>query len=279
MKTVVVFSGAGLSQESGIPTFRDSNGLWHNHKVEDVASQDGWHRNKQLVLDFYKQRFENIKACEPNSAHKALARLQEKYHVVNITMNIDDLLERAGCTDVLHLHGAINQKKCEWHKNITTLDGDTNFTCDYLTTQDKPIDFEERCPKCNGNLRPNVVWFGEAVSEMNYKHLAELVREVKYNEGTFICVGTSGLVYPASYLISFFAQVDNKYIIDPKPQKIADYNLLKGNAGEQLPLLVDALLDNRQIPQEKPVSKKDDEMKEFLKTVEKLGENLGKKMN
>ena len=278
MKTVVVFSGAGLSQESGIPTFRDSNGLWENHKVEDVASQDGWARNKQMVLNFYKQRFEGVKACEPNAAHKALARLQDKYHVVNVTMNIDDLLERAGCTDVLHLHGAINQKKCEWHKNITVLDGDTHFTCDYLTTQDKPVTLDEKCPKCNGNLRPHVVWFGEAVSEMNYDHLAKLVKEVKYNDGTFICVGTSGLVYPASYLISFFAQVENKYIIDPKPQKVADYTLLKGKAGEQLPLLVDALLEGKQLNQKTSVDRKDDQMAEFLKEVEKLGDYLGKKV-
>lgn len=97
--TIVTFSGAGLSRESGIPTFRDSiDGLWHNHKIEDVADPDGWKRDKKLVLEFYQHRWENIKSCQPNEGHKALARLEEKYNVVNITQNIDDLLERAGCS-------------------------------------------------------------------------------------------------------------------------------------------------------------------------------------
>ena len=108
-KNIVIFSGAGLSKESGIPTFRDSNGLWHNHNVSDVADHDGWFRNPKLVLDFYKERFENIKKCEPNDAHKAIASLQDKFNVINITQNIDDLLERAGCENVWHLHGSINK--------------------------------------------------------------------------------------------------------------------------------------------------------------------------
>lgn len=261
-KTIVVFSGAGLSQESGIPTFRDSNGLWHSHRVEDVASQDGWISNPELVLNFYEQRFKGVKSCEPSAAHKALASLEEKFNVINITQNIDDLLERAGCTNITHLHGVINERKCEWHKNITVLDGDMNFTCDYLASHDAPVKLGEKCPKCDGQLRPNVVWFGEAVS-MDYDYLSELAKEVKYNDGTFICVGTSAQVYPASYLISYFSQVKNKYIVDLKPQKVSDYTLLKGMAGEQLTLLAEALLDGRQLLTEiKP--KVDDELAKFM---------------
>lgn len=241
MKTIVVFSGAGLSAESGVPTFRDSNGLWENHRVEDVASQDGWRSNPQLVLDFYEQRFHGIRKCEPNAAHLAIAKLQEKYNVVNITQNIDDLLERAGCQNVQHIHGSAFSRKCEWHKNITVLDGDINFDCDYEADQDSPVKLGDKCPKCDGQLRPSVVWFGEAV-DMKYEPMAELVKEVKYNDGIFICVGTSAQVYPAAYLISFFAQAPNKYIVDLKPQKVGDYTLLEGKAGEVLPGLVDTLL-------------------------------------
>jgi len=104
-KTVVVFSGAGLSAESGIPTFRDSNGLWENHRVEDVASPSGWRRDPALVLRFYDLRFYGVQAAQPNEAHRSIARLQSRFNVLNITQNIDDLLERAGCENVVHLHG------------------------------------------------------------------------------------------------------------------------------------------------------------------------------
>lgn len=237
----VVFSGAGLSAESGIPTFRDSNGLWENHRVEDVASPEGWERDKQTVLDFYAQRYHSVKSAEPNAAHLAIAKLQEKFNVVNITQNIDDLLERAGCTNIRHIHGSINFKKCEWHNNTVVLDGDTRYTCDYRTEMTAPIEMGDLCPKCGGQMRPDVVWFGEVV-DMPYNAMEELVREVKYNNGVFICVGTSAQVYPAGYLISFFSQVKRKYIVDMKPQRVCDYVLLKGKAGEQLPILVEQLL-------------------------------------
>lgn len=242
-RTVVIFSGAGLSAESGVPTFRDSNGLWEQHKVEDVASQDGWKRDNQLVLKFYEARFHGIKSVEPNAAHKAIARLQDKFEVINITQNIDDLLERAGCTNVRHLHGTITRRKCEWHKDISNLDGDTNFVCDYKADQSAPVVLGELCPKCGGQLRPDVVWFGEAV-DMPYNYMRDLCKEVKYNNGVFICVGTSAQVYPAAYLISFFSQVKNKYIVDKKPIRVADYVLLEGLAGEQISNLVDKLMND-----------------------------------
>jgi len=242
MRTVVVFSGAGLSAESGIPTFRDSDGLWENHKIEDVASPEGWDRDPELVLQFYEQRFHGIKQAEPNIAHRAIAKLEEKFKVINITQNIDDLLERAGCTNVEHVHGCINQMKCERHYNITNLDGDTNYQCSYLATQAKPVVMGDSCPVCGCQLRPHVVWFGEAV-DLGYDKIADLVREVKYNDGVFICVGTSAEVAPASLLIPFFSQVQNKYIVNLKTWPISDYELREGPASEQLPKLVEELLD------------------------------------
>jgi NAD-dependent deacetylase len=242
MRTIVIFSGAGLSAESGIPTFRDSNGLWENHKVEDVASQEGWERDRQLVLNFYAQRFNSVRKVEPNEAHRSIARLQSQFNVINITQNIDDLLERAGCTNVRHLHGSVNRRKCQWHKDTTVLDGDINFKCDYKIEQTEPVKEGDLCPKCGGQLRPDVVWFGEAV-DMPYEYCAGLVKEVKYNNGVFICIGTSIQVQPAASLVPFFSQVKNKYIIDRKPFKVADYELLAGNASEQMKILADKLLE------------------------------------
>jgi NAD-dependent deacetylase len=241
MRTIVVFSGAGLSAESGVPTFRDSNGLWENHKVEDVAHPSGWAKNKELVLEFYRQRFEGCKKCEPNAAHKAIAKLQEKFNVVNITQNIDDLLERAGCVLVRHMHGSINLRKCEWHKSCCMLDGDTKYTCLFAEEHKEAVKPGDKCMMCGGQMRPDVVWFDEPVL-FNFEQVRELVKEVKYNDGVFICVGTSAQVYPAAALIPLFAQVKNKYIIDPNPKRIADYTLLTGKAGEELPKLAEKLL-------------------------------------
>src|SRR5271156_1295982 len=156
-KYLVIFSGAGLSKESGVPTFRDAkDGLWENYRIEEVASQAGWQRDKKLVLEFYAARMANIRTSQPNEAHKAIARLQEKYHVLNITQNIDDLLERAGCEHVWHLHGGINSRKCERHLSI----GIDHFLCDYSAAQVEPVRLGELCPKCEGQLRPDIVWFG-----------------------------------------------------------------------------------------------------------------------
>jgi NAD-dependent deacetylase len=243
MRTIVTFSGAGLSAESGIPTFRDSDGLWENHKIEDVASPEGWNRNKELVLKFYEQRFVGIKNSEPNAAHKALAKLEEKFNVINVTQNIDDLLERAGCSNVEHVHGRIDMMKCECHQGISNLDGDTNYTCTYLTAQFKPVVLGDLCPACGGQLRPHVVWFGEAV-DLGYNKIADLVREVKYNDGVFICIGTSANVAPASLLVPFFAQVPKKYIVNLKTWPIADYDLREGPATVEVPKLVEELMED-----------------------------------
>jgi len=237
-RTVVVFSGAGLSAESGIPTFRDSNGLWESHRVEDVASPDGWRRAPALVLRFYELRFRAAQAAPPNEAHRSIARLQAKFNVLNITQNIDDLLERAGCERVAHLHGLITRRKCEFHRDIF---GDGDYTCDFKVHQDIPVKLGDLCPKCGGQLRPDVVWFGEAV-DLDFRQLSLLVDELERHDGVFICVGTSAQVQPASHLIPLFSSVNSKYIIDVKTRSTGDYTLLEGPATAMMKKLVDKLM-------------------------------------
>lgn len=241
MRTVVVFSGAGMSADSGIPTFRGTDGLWEQHKVEDVADYNAWWKDKELVLRFYDERYRKYSGCKPHEGHYALAKLEDKFNVIHVTQNIDNLLEQAGCTNVIHLHGQIHSKKCEWHKDISTLDGDTRHTCDYKDQMDEPVKVGDLCPKCGSQLRPDVVWFNEAV-HLDHQEMTDWVREVKCNNGVFICCGTSVQVYPAGYLVSFFSQVKNKYIVDPNPQRVVDYTLIEGTAKEKLPELVDQLL-------------------------------------
>ena len=223
-KRLVVFSGAGLSAESGIPTFRDSNGLWENHKVEDVAHPKGWEEDPELVLNFYKQRFIGVSESEPNDAHKAIADMQDRYNVVNFTQNIDDLLERAGCTDVRHMHGSLFRKKCEYYNP-----GD----CDYTGECTEPIKLGDKCPDCGRQLRPDIVWFTEAV-QYDFQDIIDLRREIKLEDGVFICVGTSGNVHPAAQLIDFFGQerVKNKYIVNLETKSFEgwDYDLIEGPA-------------------------------------------------
>lgn len=237
-KTVVVFSGAGLSAESGIPTFRDSNGLWENHRVEDVASPGGWRRDPALVLNFYELRFHAVRAAQPNQAHASIARLQSKFNVLNITQNIDDLLERAGCENVAHLHGLITRRKCEFHRDIFC---DGRFRCDFKADQDAPVKLGDVCPKCGGQLRPDVVWFGEAVN-FDFGRLSLLVEELDRNDGVFICVGTSAQVTPASHLVPIFAPVKAKYIIDLRARPTGDYTLLEGPATAMMKKLAGELL-------------------------------------
>lgn len=235
MKTIVTFSGAGLSQESGIPTFRDSNGLWHNHKVEEIANHDAWPRNKDLMLEFYKQRLLNVNSVEPNAGHKALASLESKYKVINITQNIDNLLERAGCSSVWHLHGSIYSRKCEFHKDI----GDSKYQCDYRKPQTEPVKDGDICPKCGGHMRPDVVWFGEAV-DLKAEYLVELAKECF----AFIGIGTSAQVYPAANLINIFKNSQKKYFVDPNPPlRLQSFTRLAGTACEHLPVVAKELLE------------------------------------
>lgn len=194
---IVVLTGAGMSAESGINTFRDSNGLWEGHDVMEVASPQGWNTNQNLVLDFYNQRRKQLLEVNPNEAHKILADLEKIHSVTIITQNVDDLHERAGSSNVLHLHGellkvrstAINTTVLEWKKDLIIGD---------------------KC-KDGHQLRPHIVWFGEEVPEMNTA--IKIVQKAKI----LIIVGTSMQVYPAASLLQFASPSIKIFFIDPKP--------------------------------------------------------------
>ncbi|MGA7162040.1 MAG: Sir2 family NAD-dependent protein deacetylase [Bacteroidota bacterium] len=238
MKTIVVFSGAGLSAESGIPTFRDAGGLWEQHRVEDVASPEGWERDRLLVLNFYEQRFLRSFQCRPNPAHESIAELRSHFDVVNITQNIDTLLERAGSKNVWHLHGRIDFQKCELHYSIPAYP-DSSYSCDYRAQIASPTKLGDRCPKCGSQLRPDVVWFGEAV-DMRQEYLEGLVKTTEI----FIGVGTSAQVYPAAGLLPLFRGARQKFFIDPHPayELLNGFEVLTGTATERIPALAKELL-------------------------------------
>jgi len=244
MRKIVVFSGAGLSAESGIPTFRDSGGLWEGHSVEEVATPEGWSQNKKLVLDFYDQRLENIQACSPNPAHYALAELEDEFDVVHITQNIDDLLERAGCSHVKHVHGSIHSVICENHESKENWS--TNNSCNYRS-KNAPAKLGDKCPECQGQLRPDVVWFGEPVDMPNY-FIRNLFHEIKHEDGIFIAIGTSGQVYPAALLIPFGSQVPHRYLINKDPMaRVSSYDNRIGSASEEMKKLANELLESHSV--------------------------------
>jgi NAD-dependent deacetylase len=197
-KHLVVFSGAGMSAESGIQTFRDNNGLWANYKIEEVATLDAWKRNPELVQDFYNQRRKQIIACNPNKAHFLIKDLEALYRVTVITQNIDDLHERAGSSKVLHLHGNIMQSKSSGPNQEDV----------YYPIQDWELRRTDLCPE-GYPLRPHVVWFGEPVPM--YDKAVELIT----NADILIVIGTSLQVYPAAGIIYYTPQKCRKYVIDP----------------------------------------------------------------
>lgn len=202
MKKLVVLSGAGISQESGISTFRDSNGLWENHKIEDVASPEGWRRNRTLVLEFYNQRRKQLLNCIPNKAHEILVELEELFDVEIITQNVDDLHERAGSKKILHLHG-------ELMKSRSTLDEKLIYNMN--TWELKLGDTCER----GSQLRPHIVWFGEMVPNM--VPAAKLAEQADI----FLIIGTSLAVYPANQLIDYVPESATVFIIDPNIPEVS----------------------------------------------------------
>ena len=192
---LVVLTGAGISAESGIKTFRDSGGLWENHRVEDVASPEGWHNDRALVLNFYNERRKQLLECKPNRAHYALAELQTKFDVTIITQNVDDLHERAGSSKVLHLHG-------ELLKMRSSVDEHLVYDCRHDILEG------DKCER-GSQLRPHIVWFGEAVPMMD--EAIPVVRQADI----FIVVGTSLVVYPAAGLVNYTNYETPKWLIDP----------------------------------------------------------------
>jgi NAD-dependent deacetylase len=202
-KKLVVLTGAGISAESGIKTFRDAGGLWEGHNVSDVATPEGWFKNPKLVLDFYNQRRRELHEVQPNLGHQILAELEEDFEVEIITQNVDNLHEKAGSSSVLHLHGEL--LKVRSTKN-------SNFILDWQTDLNLG-DFD-----VNGNqLRPHIVWFGEEVPA-----LEEAVIIVE-KAAILIIIGTSLQVYPAASLMNFADATIPVFYIDPKPAEI--YNL------------------------------------------------------
>lgn len=225
-KQITILSGAGISAESGISTFRDANGLWENHRIEDVATPQAWEANPELVLEFYNRRRKQLYEVEPNAAHFAISRLQEKFEVQVITQNIDDLHERAGNNSVVHLHGQLKQVRS---------------TAPPFTVYDLEgweLLLGDKCE--NGHqLRPHVVWFGEEVPNMM------LAAKIVSAADAVIIVGTSLNVYPAAGLYQCAKPNTPIWIIDPNADALqypASVTAINEKAGAALPRLVDSLL-------------------------------------
>jgi len=199
-KHIVVLTGAGISAESGLKTFRDSDGLWNGYDVYEVASPEGWQKNPKLVLDFYNDRRKDVAAAKPNAAHLGLAALEKDFDVTIITQNIDDLHERAGSIKIIHLHGQIFlMRSVQSEKKLYPIMGDINMG-----------DLAED----GGQLRPHIVWFGEAVPMM------DIAVNIMYDCDYFVVVGTSLQVYPAASLLQYAPPYLPKFIIDKKIPEI-----------------------------------------------------------
>jgi NAD-dependent deacetylase len=197
MKKIAILTGAGVSAESGIATFRDSNGLWENHRVEDVASPEGFAHDPELVLNFYNQRRAQLHTVKPNVGHQRIAALEENYDITVITQNIDDLHERAGSTNIIHLHGELlKARPAEGDGFIVDWPGDINLG----DTNDEGV-----------QMRPHIVWFGEDVPEI------ENAARVVLQANLIIIVGTSMQVYPAAGLVGYADNTIPVIYIDPKP--------------------------------------------------------------
>jgi NAD-dependent deacetylase len=197
MKKIVVFTGAGISKESGIETFRDHNGLWESHKIEDVASYVGWKKNRELVLDFYNKRRNQLKSVEPNDAHLITKELELYFDVTVVTQNVDDLHERAQSSNIIHLHGQLK-------KSRSTVDNKLVYDCE------NDIKIGDRCEK-NSQLRPHIVWFGENLFEEDLNNAIKAFKSADI----IIIVGTSMVVQPANKLHLHTKDNCDIYYVDP----------------------------------------------------------------
>ncbi|NLE35299.1 MAG: NAD-dependent deacylase [Bacteroidales bacterium] len=201
MKKLVILTGAGMSAESGIKTFRDSGGLWEQYNVEEVASIDGWYRNPEQVQRFYNERRRQLEKAAPNDGHKGLVALEELYDVHIITQNVDDLHERAGSSNVLHLHGLLTQARSSKNPDRIIDIGYRDISPGEKADDGSP-------------LRPDIVWFGEAVPAM--EHAADIASQADL----FAVIGTSLNVYPAAGLIHYVPVTTPLFLIDPKPVSV-----------------------------------------------------------
>lgn len=221
-----MLTGAGMSAESGIKTFRDNDGLWNNYRVEEVATPEAWAANMEIVLEFYNQRRKQLLECSPNPAHFALVQLEDKYDVRIITQNVDDLHERAGSSNVLHLHGELKKVR-------STADPQLVFELDGWE-----LKAGDTCPK-GSQLRPHIVWFGEAVPNIT------VASEIAATADILIVIGTSMQVYPAAGLVHYAPHESMKYYIDPAAadnSMLAKLTVIREKAGKAVPELVEILL-------------------------------------
>ncbi len=201
MKKLIVLTGAGISAESGIKTFRDSGGLWEGHRVEDVATPEGWRNDPLMVLEFYNQRRKQAVDVKPNRGHEILAELEQHFDVTIITQNVDNLHERAGSSNVIHLHGSLFESRST--KNPALIYPITGWE----------LKWGDVC-ELGSQLRPNIVWFGEAVP------MIEVAANIASGADVFLVVGTSMVVYPAAGLIDYVPDRVKKYVVDPKKPDI-----------------------------------------------------------
>lgn len=220
---IAVLTGAGVSAESGIKTFRDSDGLWEGHDVMEVASPEGFERNPAVVLDFYNQRRRQLLTVKPNAAHIALAELEKIHDVTIITQNVDDLHERAGSTNVIHLHGELLKVR-------------STFDEDLVLDWKEDLNLGHYCEH-NHQLRPHIVWFGEMVP------MIEVAAEVVEKADAVIIVGTSMQVYPAAGLVQYAKSNAHIYFVDPKPSisESRRITIFAENASIGIPKVVELL--------------------------------------
>jgi NAD-dependent deacetylase len=223
MKKIVILSGAGISADSGLKTFRDMGGLWENYKIEEVATPEGWAQNPALVLDFYNQRRLQAYQAKPNTGHHALADLEADFDVHIITQNVDNLHERAGSSNVLHLHGELSKVRSTLNENLV------------YDIQNKTITIGDTAED-GAQLRPNIVWFGEEVP------LIEKAAEICATADIFIVVGTSLAVYPAAGLINYVPTQSPRYVIEPSLVHYSfttkNTEFIQESAKDGLPVLV-----------------------------------------
>lgn len=226
MKKVVVVTGAGISAESGLKTFRDSGGLWEGYNVYDVATPEAWKRDPDMVQHFYNERRKSVLEAKPNAAHYALVKLEEKFQVTIVTQNIDDLHERAGSSRIIHLHGLITKSQSDRNPKLT------------YDIPGSELKMGELC-ELGSQLRPHVVWFGEAVP------MIENAAKECYEADIFIVIGTSLQVYPAAGLIDLVPAKAEKILVDPRAMEISAKNIemIPENAAAAVPELVERLLN------------------------------------
>lgn len=228
MKKITVLTGAGISAESGISTFRDAGGLWEGHDIMEVASPGGWRKNPALVLDFYNKRRKQALDVKPNAGHLALVALEKKFNVSIVTQNVDNLHEKAGSSNIIHLHG-------ELFKSRSTADEKLVYDM-----KGRELKLGDRCEK-GSQLRPHIVWFGEMVPLME-----AAIKEAR-SADIFIVVGTSLAVYPAASLIDYVREEAPKYVIDPNMPFVTpcpNLHLIEKSATQGLPALVNSLLNS-----------------------------------